>query len=428
MEGVMVSRLGLPMDIAAVAVSSTLAAGGAGCSDVLCDKRGSTMVPRAVVSKWDCHGGAAAGDRFSSAAFSLTSSSMPSTSVPKGISTWHPVKNCGLCCFGWSASDWERHAERCVCKGPHGLRALVSSSRGQRTSSTGLPINGRKRGTPCSAAHSPAAEAADIDGAGTAVAVFSASDRNRSGGVSVAAIAPKTRTRQSAKAINLEGWLEESLAEIVKNLRDAPFLQFVFDSSSSCDTPVQEVRSVRHQVPTEFFQDPDKWASADDTVAKLSGCADGMILVHKLRQETLTNVYGPLRSTEETGSEVAPDDEVQGDSSDLDQPHSSGMPIQEGRKWRPCSSQSSGGELLCARMPRREGMQAEGYQGAGVGSSSTDIWGLVVQGRESKHHACYILRTTRVVGECGTCTRFSVVRAKCFGPSLHTQLENSWLM
>lgn len=58
----------------------------------------------------------------------------------------------------------------------------------------------------------------------------------------------------------------------------------------------------------------------------------------------------------------------------------------------------------------------------------TAIWGLLIQGRSVGVSACYVLKTTQIVSANGYCTSFCLTRAKCFGPTPHIQLTNSWLL
>eukprot|EP00245_Coleochaete_scutata_P015706 TRINITY_DN711_c0_g1_i2.p1 TRINITY_DN711_c0_g1~~TRINITY_DN711_c0_g1_i2.p1 ORF type:complete len:314 (+),score=46.36 TRINITY_DN711_c0_g1_i2:206-1147(+) len=166
---------------------------------------------------------------------------------------------------------------------------------------------------------------------------------------------------------SLEVWLQDAVVEIVQNLEDAPFLHYVFDSESGRGEIAQ-----RKKVPEELFEHPESWADVREEVCGLS--PDGVILVHRLEWEALGNCYG----TEYSGFS-------HGDSH-------------------------------------------VGSPGGSFSGQRTDVWGLVVQGRHNKRHACYILRTTRIASLDSSCTRFSVTRAKCFGPSLHKQLGNSWLL
>jgi len=82
------------------------------------------------------------------------------------------------------------------------------------------------------------------------------------------------------------------------------------------------------------------------------------------------------------------------------------------------SSESEEENVLC----NGKTMQSSDQQG------STAVWGLVIQGRSVGVNACYILKTTQIVSANGYCTSFCLTRAKCFGPTPHIQLTNSWLL
>ncbi|OAY73298.1 hypothetical protein ACMD2_24306 [Ananas comosus] len=60
-------------------------------------------------------------------------------------------------------------------------------------------------------------------------------------------------------------------------------------------------------------------------------------------------------------------------------------------------------------------------------NSACKTWGLVVQGRGMDCAACYVLNTCRVRSSVGFCTHFSLVRAKCFGEAIESQIRNAWL-
>lgn len=83
-------------------------------------------------------------------------------------------------------------------------------------------------------------------------------------------------------------------------------------------------------------------------------------------------------------------------------------------KCKYCSAHGYG------RRGSEEGEQEEG---------STDMWGLIIQGRSGGVSCCasYILKTTRFVSENGCWTQFSLVKAKCFGECPSTQFIRSWL-
>lgn len=126
-------------------------------------------------------------------------------------------------------------------------------------------------------------------------------------------------------------------------------------------------RSEQQDVPPEIFEDPDNWSSVKKSI--MESKADAFILVQRLNVQQVSKSYG----AEYCG--VSLDQESE--------------------------------EITCPR---------------------TDVWGLVVQGREKRRHGCYILKTTRINSFAGSCTNFSLTRAKCFGPALHKQIENSWLI
>lgn len=60
-------------------------------------------------------------------------------------------------------------------------------------------------------------------------------------------------------------------------------------------------------------------------------------------------------------------------------------------------------------------------------AESSQVWGLLVQGRGMECVACYILNTCRVFSPAGCCTHFYVVRAQCFGDPVEVQMRNAWL-
>eukprot|EP00897_Mesotaenium_endlicherianum_P008214 jgi/Mesen1/7420/ME000388S06639 len=126
-------------------------------------------------------------------------------------------------------------------------------------------------------------------------------------------------------------------------------------------------KNERHQVSEELFTKPETWTLVKKSV--LQSAPDGIILVHKLDGEEVAEC---IRSDSE-------------DYEDFD-----------------ARSETAG--------------------------SSTDVWGVVVQAKSSRRHACYILKTTRVASLSGACTKFTLTRARCFGPTLHKQIENSWLL
>lgn len=150
-------------------------------------------------------------------------------------------------------------------------------------------------------------------------------------------------------------------------MHEAPVFHLIFDKERG-----QEILTERKQVDSADVDNPDSWPHLRQTV--LASEPDAVVLVHRLSEEDLSKRYG---------------DSVEGEL--------------------PADSPAWHGRDLFSP------------------SNSQNTWGLVVLGRSSRRHACYILQTTRVFSPAGAATHFSFTKAKCFGPSLHQQIEQSWL-
>lgn len=61
-------------------------------------------------------------------------------------------------------------------------------------------------------------------------------------------------------------------------------------------------------------------------------------------------------------------------------------------------------------------------------SSSTKVWGILIQGKGGNYPACYILKTSRVKGVSGFCTHFCLVRVECFVEHVDIQFKKLWLL
>lgn len=168
---------------------------------------------------------------------------------------------------------------------------------------------------------------------------------------------------RSVAGVPFDTWLQGTVVEIVRRLKNAPFLYLVFDNNRSGQ------ESLWKSVPSEALENPDSWSSIKDTV--LENSPDAVVLVHRLEISHVDKCYGK----EYNGA---------------------------------CLEDGVGGEDL--RIP------------------TSNLWGLVIQEKRSKRHACYILKTTQVSSLSGSWTSFSLTRAKCFGAALHKQLESSWLV
>jgi hypothetical protein len=152
----------------------------------------------------------------------------------------------------------------------------------------------------------------------------------------------------------------------VKNIQEAPFLQYVFDNKGRLG------RTNRQKVSQDLFDNAGYWPGLQLSLSEAS--PDGIILVQKLDPASPVNSPWVDESSSTDGKGAPP---------------------------------------LCP-------FQAEG---------ETCVWGVLVQAKGVNRHACYLLKTTRLCSSFGICaTRYSLTKAKCFGPSQIEQLENAWLL
>lgn len=161
-----------------------------------------------------------------------------------------------------------------------------------------------------------------------------------------------------------QDWLNVIAHEVVRHVHEAPVFHLVFDRKPHGGQMV----TTRKQVSESDVTNPDNWPLMRQTV--LDSDPDAVVLVHKLSEDDLSKRYG---------------DSLEGE------------------------------------------LPAESRGTSARDSSGSSILGLVVLGKSSRRHACYILQTTRVCSRTGAATHFSFTRAKCFGPSLHQQIEQAWL-
>ncbi len=167
------------------------------------------------------------------------------------------------------------------------------------------------------------------------------------------------------------------VCQIVKNVDQAPFLQFVFETNNSSSK-----RSKQQQVSQEVFEKPECWLQLRDSLSRVSAPPDGVIFVQRLDVTSCC-----LEEEEEEKEDPAAAAAAAAFGND--------------RRWK-CPLELNG--------------------------SCTNIWGVVVQARSARASACYILKTTKVCSSAGLCTQFCLTRAKCFGPSIAAQLERVWLL
>jgi hypothetical protein len=157
------------------------------------------------------------------------------------------------------------------------------------------------------------------------------------------------------------------MVQIVRNIQEAPFLQYVFDSKGRLG------RSHRQKISNELLKNAGHWSESALREALSKADPDGVILVQKLDPGCPSACC--LAEAFQLGDEES--------------------------------------EMVCP-------LQGEGAE--------TNVWGVLVQARGVHANACYLLKTTRVSSSAGICTRFCLTRAKCFGHSHVHQLEDAWLL
>lgn len=152
----------------------------------------------------------------------------------------------------------------------------------------------------------------------------------------------------------------------MRHIQDAPFLHYVFDKKSPSAKRWQKVPPI--YISQEEGEAQESWGMLRNCITRI--CPDGLIYVQKLDSEC---------------------------------------------KCKSCITHG------CTRRVSGEGEQEEG---------STDMWGLIIQGRGGGVTGCasYILKTTKIVSANGCWTQFSLVRAKCFSECPCTQFSRSWLL
>jgi len=171
--------------------------------------------------------------------------------------------------------------------------------------------------------------------------------------------------------------------QIVRNIQEAPFLQYVFDSKGSLG------RSRRQKISEDALKDANSWSPIRDSLSQVD--PDAVILVQRMEVPS----GGGRRSSS---------------ACCLPEPFQLTNDVQEGDE--------EGDEEREERVCRV--LQAEGAE--------TNVWGVLVQARGVHTNACYLLQTTRVSSSAGTCTRYCLTRAQCCGASHIDQLENAWLL
>ncbi|XP_073394756.1 uncharacterized protein [Physcomitrium patens] len=249
--------------------------------------------------------------------------------------TWNPLSNSSAPCCCTGTSDVSLFKQNfLVSKGKPSLNKLVPMRR------------------------LPATNAA-IRNSSEASTDFQGRDTTASCGMPCAINCPINRDT------NIQLWVEEFIPEIVKNIQEAPFLQYVFDSKG------RPGRSQRQKIPRDLGKNPDFWPPIREFLSRAA--PDGVLLVQKM-EPGCSPAFCLAREFQSGNHE----------------------------------------EIVCPFSPSQ-------------GGADTSVWGVLVQARGVHANACYLLKTTQVPSSAGICTRYCLTRAKCFGPSHVEQIENAWL-
>ncbi|KAH7429188.1 hypothetical protein KP509_09G034600 [Ceratopteris richardii] len=163
-------------------------------------------------------------------------------------------------------------------------------------------------------------------------------------------------------------WMEECVCDIVKNINEAPSLHMLYNVEDGKSA----VRSWKQKVEgSPGISTDDKWKEVRDLIK--SSSPDGVILVQHLDDETVKRCC-----------------------------------LGDGLSLHSREDSSDEESSKCCQ--------------------STNLWGLLVAGKDVTKIACYILKTTSVSSSYGSCIQFCLTKAKCFGPSWHEQLQSCWLV
>lgn len=190
-----------------------------------------------------------------------------------------------------------------------------------------------------------------------------------------------TREKVSVFTDNLDGWMRESVVEIVKSLKNSPLMVHVYCNES------MEVKTEKG-VSENWGNLEKEWREGEKT------SPDGIILVQQLEND---DKVVDLEIEEEEVDKIKLNI-----FADLTSTRSS-------RKNR---------ETLSVKEEEED--------------DGTKAWGVLIQGkgmeRECSRTACYLLKTCRVNSGLGLCgTHFSLVKVKNFRETAFSQMKNSWL-
>mmetsp|Transcript_12566 Transcript_12566/g.45844 ORF Transcript_12566/g.45844 Transcript_12566/m.45844 type:complete len:312 (+) Transcript_12566:215-1150(+) len=209
----------------------------------------------------------------------------------------------------------------------------------------------------------------------------------------------------------LEGWVHNSVRDIVRNLDNAPFLYFYGHRSSGNVQPL--VKGVN---PAINSQEWERALLSSLQHGKAAGeLPRAVMFVHKLPNAAKTGRVHP--AFERTG------------------PVEAGSTCGEGHRHGGDSSVVDSNTLRHLAHGQHEDCHCGATECDGS-CSETSLYGLVIQGvgatslGGTNGHACYLLETTKCV--CSSvqqeCFKFSLTRARCLAEmSTEEQLLSSWL-
>ncbi|KAL9270586.1 hypothetical protein AKJ16_DCAP24973 [Drosera capensis] len=170
------------------------------------------------------------------------------------------------------------------------------------------------------------------------------------------------KSRKPTTANELDGWIRDSASEIVKNIRNSPFLVHIYPQeeidgshSTSLALSTSSIRLVFEEAsPATWPIITSRWKDDNSTPS-------GVVLVSEL------------------GANDREDWSVDGNDDD---------------------------------------------DKCGNGSTTTRLWGLVVQGRGMSCPACYVLKTCQVQCCFGFCTHFWLSKADFSGKNIDSRVKN----
>ncbi|PIN20117.1 hypothetical protein CDL12_07215 [Handroanthus impetiginosus] len=163
----------------------------------------------------------------------------------------------------------------------------------------------------------------------------------------------------------LDQWVRDSAVEIVNNLNEAPFLVHIYCNGKSTNRDGSTPNTRIKMVKEKAIA--DDWSMIEGRWKGGSGTPNGVILVEEL-------------------------------DTSLDE----------------------------AAKTRDEMVKVFGLNNQSC-SSTTKLWGILIQGKGKGRTACYLLKTSQVQCVAGLCTHFCLLRVERFMEPADIQLKKFWL-